>query len=245
MEFSEQFRKNSEGIGDRATVDAGVQIAHRSGEFDLIVVQAAQTVGDGGNTLGQHGGIGNDEGIGFKFFAIFLDVLPQTNAANFLFALDEYLYVNSKLTVQRFKRFESLQVDMYLAFIVGGAAAKQISVAHGRLEGRGGPQIERLGGLHVIVAVKKNGGFARSFERFRIHERVQTGGDNFNRFKPGFLQAFGHPAGGALDIRLVLAFGADAGNAQKFAKFCQMLIAASINKLSKIHKRPGAISPFV
>jgi hypothetical protein len=50
------------------------------------------------------------------------------------------------------------------------------------------------------------------------------------------METIGNPPGGALDIRFMLAFGADAGNTQKFAKFGQMLLAASINKVSKIHR---------
>ncbi len=79
-----------------------MQIAGRSGEFDLVVIQAAQSVGDRGNALGEHGGIGNDQGIGFQFFAIFLNVVPQADAANFFFAFDQYFYVNAQATVERF-----------------------------------------------------------------------------------------------------------------------------------------------
>jgi hypothetical protein len=43
----------------------------------------------------------------------------------------------------------------------------------------------------------------------------------------------------------VLALGADAGDTQKFEQLRQMLIAVTINKLRKIHKRPsGDMSPF-
>ncbi len=46
-----------------------------------------------------------------------------------------------------------------------------------------------------------------------------------------------HPASGALDIRFVLALGADTGNAEKFAKLRQMLFTATFDKFSKVHKR--------
>ena len=44
-------------------------------------------------------------------------------------------------------------MDVDLTFVVGGAASVKIFAAHGRLERGRGPQIERLGGLHVVVAI--------------------------------------------------------------------------------------------
>src|SRR6266849_7548649 len=136
-------------------------------------------------------------------------------------------------------------MDMDLPFVVGGAAAEEIAVTHGGLESRRGPKIERLGRLHVVVAIEKNRGFAGSFERFRVDERVKIGRDNFNRFKARGTEIVRDPAGAALDIRLVFALGADAGNAQEFAKLRQVLVAATFDKFSKVHKGPsGAKSPF-
>jgi hypothetical protein len=53
------------------------------------------------------------------------------------------------------------------------------------------------------------------------------------------------PTSTALDVRLVLALGADAGDAQKFVELREMLVAATFDKFSKVHKRaPGDMSPF-
>jgi hypothetical protein len=46
---------------------------------------------------------------------------------------------------------------------------------------------------------------------------METGRNNFNRIKPGGAKLVGDPAGGALDVRFVLALGADAGYAQELA----------------------------
>src|SRR5882762_10151800 len=129
--------------------------------------------------------------------------------------------------------------------LFGGATAEEIAVAHGGFESGRGPEIERLGGLHVVVAVEKDGGFAGSFERFRVDERVQIGRNNFNRLKSCSAEIIRDPASATLDIRLVFALGAHAGNAQEFAKLRQMLVAATFDKFSKVHKGPsGAKSPF-
>jgi hypothetical protein len=55
----------------------------------------------------------------------------------------------------------------------------------------------------------------------------------------------GHPARATLHIRLMLALGADTGNAEKFAKLRQMLFAATFYKFSKVHVgRSEEMSPF-
>jgi len=65
-------------------------------------------------------------------------------------------------------------------------------------------------------------------------------GNDFNRFKTSGSQMIGDPARGPFDIGLVFTLGADAGDAQEFAKLRQILIAAAINKVDKIHKKPLA-----
>ena len=134
---------------------------------------------------------------------------------------------------------------MDLALVVGGTTSKEVAVSNGGFERGRSPEIERLGRLHVIVAVKEDGGFARSFQRFRIDEWVEIRGYDLNRFKSGGAQVIGHPARTSFDVRLVLALSADARDSQEFTKLRQVLVAAPFNKFSKIHKRPsGDMSPF-
>jgi len=54
---------------------------------------------------------------------------------------------------------------------------------------------------------------------------VQIGRNNFNRLKSCSAEIIRDPASATLDIRLVFALGAHAGNAQEFAKLRQMLVA--------------------
>jgi len=67
VELGEEFRKNGQRIGDGTAIDAGVQIAHRAGELDLIVVEAPETVGDGRHALAEHGGIGTRSASAVSF----------------------------------------------------------------------------------------------------------------------------------------------------------------------------------
>src|SRR6266849_744703 len=99
VQLGKKLGQNRERIGDRATVDPGVQIARGAGELDLIVVQPAQTVGDGGHALGEHGSVRDDQGIGFQLFFILLHVIPETDAADFFFTFDEHFYVDGEFAV--------------------------------------------------------------------------------------------------------------------------------------------------
>src|SRR6266567_4034659 len=245
VKFREQLRQDRERIGNGAAINAGMQIALRAGQFDLIVVQAAQAVSNGGNALAEHGSIGDNESVGLELFLVMLNKIPEADAADFLFAFDQNFHVNRKPAVHFLERFERFEMDVDLAFIIGSTASKEVTVADGRFEGRRGPKIERLGGLHVIVAIKEDGGLARSFQGFGIDERVQICRNDFNGLKSCGPEVVCDPARTAFDIRLVLALGADTGNAQKFTELRQMLVALTIDKLSKIHKRPsGDMSPF-
>ncbi len=68
---------------------------------------------------------------------------------------------------------------------------------------------------------------------------MEIGRYDFNRFKSGSAKIFGHPAGAALDVGLVLGLGANARDFEKFAEFRQILVAATFDKFSKVHKRPS------
>src|SRR5258707_14918129 len=107
-------------------------------------------------------------------------------------------------------------MDVNLAFVVGGSAAEEIAFAHRGFKGRRGPEIERLGGLHVVGSVKKNGGLAGRFEGFGVNQRMHVGGNDFDFFESGGGQFVGDPASGAVRVGVVLAVGANGGAAQEF-----------------------------
>ncbi len=86
--------------------------------------------------------------------------------------------------------------------------------------------MQGFGRLDIIVAVEKDGWFARRVESFGIDERVQRRGNDFNRFKSGGTEIVGDPVGSALDVGLVFGLGADAGDAKKLVQFCKMLLTA-------------------
>src|SRR5262249_50885051 len=188
----------------------------------LIVIEAAQSVGDRRNAFSEHGGVRNDEGVGFQFSFVLLNIIPKTDAADFFFAFDQHLNVDGKLAVEILKRLERFQMNMDLAFVVGGAASKEIAVADHGFKRGGCPQVEGLGRLYVVVPVKKDGGLAWSLEGFGVYEGMQRGGNRFNGLEPSCAQMVADPASGPLDVRLVLAFCADTGDPQEFTQLGQV-----------------------
>ena len=127
---------------------------------------------------------------------------------------------------------------LHLAFVVGGAAVKILPSRTVESKRGRGPEDRGSSAGCVVVSVEKDGGLARGLERFRIHQGVKIRWNDVNRFKSGGSELPGGPACSALDVRFVLALGADAGDAKKFAQFRQMLIAATLYKFCKVSIRP-------
>ena len=84
--------------------------------------------------------------------------------------------------------------------LIGGAAAVEIAVAHGGIERAAGPEIERLGGLNVVMTVNQNCGLAGRVKRFAVNQRMHLRRMNFDIFQTGGAQLVGHPSSSFLDI---------------------------------------------
>ena len=95
------------------------------------------------------------------------------------------------------------------------ATGEDLAVSHLGLEGWRAPFLEGLGGLHIIVAVDQDGRrIPSSTTPFPDYYRV------FGRFKQLYVeprprQVFGQPGRGSASVTVVLALGADGGNAEE------------------------------
>src|SRR5215467_11512957 len=128
-------------------------------------------------------------------------------------------------------------MDVNLPFVVGGSAAEEIAVANGRFKGGRGPEIEWFGRLHVVMAIEEDRWLPGSFQGFGIDERMQVCRNDLHGFESGGAQVFGNPARAALDVRFVLALGANAWDAQEFIELGEVLVARTVNPLNKIHRK--------
>src|SRR3954467_3384222 len=90
-----------------------------------------------------------------------LDELLEIFAPDFFFALGEDDDVHRELSARREVRLDRLDVQIELAFVVDGAARQNFSVANRRVERRRLPELERFGGLHVVVTINEQRRLAR------------------------------------------------------------------------------------
>jgi hypothetical protein len=137
------------------------------------------------------------------------DVLLDRLAARLLFALDQELDVHRELAAHGEHRLDRLDVGVGLPLVVGRAAADQAVALFGRLERRVAPFVERVGRLHVVVAVEQHRGLVRAGPHpLGIDQRVPGGGDLLGG-ESGRLHLGHQPVGAAVHILPVGRVGRD------------------------------------
>ena len=112
-------------------------------------------------------------------------------------------------------RLNRLDVQVKLALVVDRTAGEELAVADGRLEGRRGPQLEGLGGLHVVVAIDEDRLRAgRCTAVLGEDDRVARRGEHLGG-EADARALGGEPLGGAARVGVVFGAGADARDAQE------------------------------
>ena len=112
------------------------------------------------------------------------DVLLDVLAAGFLLAFEQELHVHGQLAGDLQQALHGLDLDEHLPFIVAGAARENVVAADLGVERRRLPFVERIGRLHVVVAIEKERGLAGRAQPFRVDERVAFAFDQLPRSDP-------------------------------------------------------------
>ncbi len=155
-EFGEHLGEDGGGVGDGAAVHARVQVAAGAVQLNIEIEQAAQGIGDGDGVRIPHGGVADDDHLRIEAIAIAFDRAGQVVAAALFLAFQQdgdgagQFFARFLVGPQRFEEAHDL------ALVVGCATGIKLAVAHGGLEGRGGPLVQRVGRLHVVMAVKQH-----------------------------------------------------------------------------------------
>ena len=102
--------------------------------------------------------------------------------------------------------------------LVTTSAGEQAVVAHGGLEGRGGPQPVGLGGLHVVVSVEQQGGGIRVDDHLCEDDRVAIGLDDLHFLEAGCPQVLREPGRTARDVLRMLGGRADTRDPEELAQ---------------------------
>src|SRR6266516_8079320 len=80
----------------------------------------------------------------------------EVRAADLLFPFDDPAQCNRQLTVGSTQGADRCQASSDLALVVACAASVKLPVAHGWFKGRREPQLERLGGLDIVVVIEQD-----------------------------------------------------------------------------------------
>jgi len=116
-------------------------------------------------------------------------------------------------------RAQAEQVEQKLALVVGCAAGVQQIAGDRRVERVGVPQLDRVDGLHVVVAINqyRRRGFVISSvgaAPLGVNSRQARGRPDLDNREPGLTRRCGEPVGAAMHVAVVLGLSADARNAQ-------------------------------
>ena len=204
-------------VGRRPPVESGVEVAGGAGDLDLRAHDAAQPERDRRDPGGKHPGIQHQRRVRAHALGVGPDVRLDRPAAALLFAFDQDLHIDrqgspgGEVALDRFEKREDLP------FVVGRPAGVEASAAPRGLERGRGPQVERVRGLHVVMAVGQHGGPSRGPAPLAIRERVPLAG-NQTAVQPDRAKMIRGPAGRPLHVGSVGRERADAGDAQPLAQ---------------------------
>ena len=147
------------------------------------------------------------------------DERREMGAADFLFTLGEHQDVHREAAAHGEVRFQRLDVQEELALVVDGAARVEPSVAHLRLEGGRRPELEWLGGLHIVMTVDQDGRRGGARTAPLRHDDGMTAGLVHRRGQSRGAQRLCGPLRSASRVGIVLRAGAHAGNAEVVEQF--------------------------
>ena len=172
LSLAEHLRQGHEWIGRSAAVHAGVQIGFCAAHFDFGVDHAAQADAESGQAGREELGVGDQGKVGLQVGRLGGDVVGNSLPADFFFAFEDDAHVERQRLLAASSDSSALTCAHDLALVVDGAAGVEVAVALGRLEGRRKPFVERIGRLHVVVAVEKHGGLTGGVQPVGVDQRM-------------------------------------------------------------------------
>ena len=195
-----------------------MQIAVGAADVKLVIGDAPQPVGDGRHAGGELAAVAHHDAVARQPVGVLGDVLFQALAAHLLLALDNELQIDRQPALDGDPGLGAFQVGEHLAFVVGGPPGVEVAVAAAWLEGGGDPFFQRIGRLHVVVAVDQGRRGVRHGRRLGVHQRMPRRRDHLGG-KPEAAELVGHPLRRPVHVVAAGRVGADAGNPQEFAQF--------------------------
>jgi len=140
------------GIGHQAGVGR-MQVALRTTAAQLQVLISLQAQVEGDPLLLILAARLPEAAIGLQQVSVSLGQLCQMRAASLLFALNEELQSQRQLAEDGQVGLHRLDAGHEVALVIGDAPDIDLAITDGGLERGRQPQIQRVGGLHIIMIV--------------------------------------------------------------------------------------------
>ena len=162
----------------------------------------------------RHSGVRDHNRFAAEVATAGLEEAGQVATPHFLFPLDDKGQVAWQIRARPQIRLDRVEVGHVLAFVVTGPAPEQGPALDARLERCRLPEIERFGGLDVVVAIDQIVRLCASAGAWCAGEndRVSRGRAEL-RFEPDGLAMPAEPVRARLQIGAVVRLGGDAGEA--------------------------------
>src|SRR4051794_19132079 len=138
-----------------------MQVAIGGGDLELLIEQTAQRGRDRGRVAVPHAGVADQHVVSLKLVLVGFDEGHEVLRADFFLAFDQESDVDRQRPRHPLPGAAGFDEGHDLALVVLGAArhddlATIGMVGHNRLEWRTVPELERIDGLHIIVAVEQH-----------------------------------------------------------------------------------------
>ena len=210
---TEHLTEDHRRVVHRPAEEAGVQVAVRAVEPDFNRSHAPERVAERGMLHARDLGVRNHQGFTREFLGMLRQKSVERLRADFLFALDQEIHVARQFATGLQPGFDRVDMGKVLPLVVADAAGIDIASDPARLEGRRGPELERIRRLNVVVAIHQKGRLFRiRFRRPRDHHRVAGGLADFG-FQAGFGAPVDEPFRAEPHIARMVRLGADARDA--------------------------------
>ena len=210
-----------------------MQVHRRTLEGQFAIAHPAQTGRQRRCIDVPHVGVADQREISIQHRLVGKQEGREVGAADFLLPLQHHRHRHRNSAAVRLPGAQRLQEHHHLSLVVdrpaGDDPGTMRSIHELRVEGGAVPKFQRVGGLHVVVAIEQDarrlraGGPGMGGE----HHRMTRRRPNLNR-ETKFGQLIAEPFGCLLNVRRVIRLRADAGDPQQikksFARVFEILI---------------------
>ena len=140
-----------------------MQVFLGSGQRDFHSENPSQTVCNCRLIRTVLAGITHDRNVALKLITACVQKVFQVFAANFFFSLNHVLQIDWQFPQRPQPPLGRFDMRENLTLVIGCASGIQAAIAQRRLEGRRRPEIERISGLNIVMAVDHDCRSARGF----------------------------------------------------------------------------------